>query len=243
MSAAPTLSQADEPDSDGWERALLDRQLERLDKLADMGLALAGEIQRRAAAGPDDALTHAAIDFARVSRAVRMTLALQSKLVRDFKTPPKAGSAKADNDDDVRWEVAWIDEDYPRKVRDSVRRVAEDSGLNAETVERLAAEAGERMERDDVYADVMTRSFDEIVAQICEDLGLKTPLPYQGRRELESNPAGASEPSAEPQTPSDPAAAPWPGAPPPTPPPSIPDPAHPAAVRPSAHGRESALPP
>jgi hypothetical protein len=65
-----------------------------------------------------------------------------------------------------------MDEDCPRKVSDSVRRVAEDSGLDAETVERLAAEAEERMERDDVYGDVMTRSFDEIVAQICKDLGL-----------------------------------------------------------------------
>jgi hypothetical protein len=68
--------------------------------------------------------------------------------------------------------VQWIDEDCPRKVRDSVRRLAEDSGLDAETVERLSAEAFERMERDDAYNEVYTRSFDEIVAAICRDLGL-----------------------------------------------------------------------
>ena len=173
MSPASTLCETDE--ANGWERALLDRQLERLDQLADMGMALAGEIQRRAITAPSDAdITHAAIDFARVSRAVRMTLALQSKLVRDFKTPIKAASGKADNDDDdVRWQVQWIDEDDPRKVRDSVRRLAEDSGLDAETVERMGAEAYERMERDDVYNDIYTRSFDEIVAAICRDLGLR----------------------------------------------------------------------
>jgi hypothetical protein len=172
MSSPAPSEDNDAHSPEGWERALLDRQLERLDELADMGMALARDIQRRAiAADPDADITHAAIDFARVSRAVRMTLALQSRLVRDFKTPVKAGSAKADNDD-VRWDVQWIDEDCSREVRDSVRRVAEDSGLDAETAERLAAEAYERMERDDVYTDVMTRSFDEIVAAICRDLGL-----------------------------------------------------------------------
>ena len=174
MSAAAPSRIDDVDPADGWERALLGRQLERLDQLADMGMALAGEIQRRATtAAPDADITHAAIDFARVSRAVRMTLALQSKLVRDFKTPIKPLSGKADNDDDDdRWLVQWIGEDDPRKVRDSVRRLAEDAGRDAETVERLAAEAYERMERDDVYNKIYTRSFDEIVAAICRDLGL-----------------------------------------------------------------------
>jgi hypothetical protein len=45
MSAAPNPSQSDDPGSPtSWERALLDRQLERLDQLADMALALAAEI-------------------------------------------------------------------------------------------------------------------------------------------------------------------------------------------------------
>src|ERR1035437_7384775 len=99
--SAQTQPLTDTPPADSaWERALLDRQLERLDRLADMGMALAGEIQRRAAAAaPDADITHAAIDFARMSRAVRMTLALQSRLVRDFKTPPKAGPGEADDED------------------------------------------------------------------------------------------------------------------------------------------------
>jgi hypothetical protein len=140
MSALASLSETTQSHADGWERALLDRQLERLDQLADMGLALAGAIQRRATdpAAPDQTLQHAAIDFSRVSRAVRMTLALQSKLVRDFKTPPKTASGKADNDDDipVHWEVQWIPEEPTRdqqraNVRRSVRRTAEDAGLDA----------------------------------------------------------------------------------------------------------------
>jgi hypothetical protein len=180
MSAAPAPSQADEPDSEAaWERALLDRQIERLDRLADMGMALAGEIQRRAAsAAPGADISHAAMDFARVSRAVRMTLALQSRLVRDFKTPVKASSAGADNDDeDVRWEVVWEPEPPTRdqqraQARRVMRQVAEDSGLDRETVERLDAEATERLKRDDIYADILARPLSEIVADICRDLGL-----------------------------------------------------------------------
>jgi hypothetical protein len=180
-----TPSDADAPagGAEAWERALLDRQLERLDRLADMGLAIAGAIQRRATAAegacePDTALDHAAMDFARVSRAVRMTLALQSRLVRDFKTPIKAVSAKADNgDEDVQWEVVWEPEPPTRdqqraQARRVVRRVGEDCGLDAETVERLDAEARERLERDDIYADILARPFSEVVADLCRDLGL-----------------------------------------------------------------------
>jgi hypothetical protein len=192
---AQTPAQADEADSSGgWERALLDRQLERLDRLAEMGLAIAGEIQRRvtaaeAASEPDAVLHHAALDFARVARAVRMTLALQSRLVRDFKTPPKAGAAGADNDDeDVRWEVVWEPEPPTRdqqrfQARRVVRRVGEDCGLDTETVERLDAEATERLERDDIYADILARPFSEVVADLCRDLGLS---PDWGRLAEES---------------------------------------------------------
>jgi hypothetical protein len=192
MSARPspftdTASADDEADNapaggaEAWERALLDRQLERLDELADMGMALARDIQRRAVtAAPEADITHAAMDFARTSRAVRMTLALQSKLVRDFKTPVKAASAKGDNDDDdedVRWEVVWETEPPTRdqqrfQAQRIVRGVGEDSGRDAETVERLEAEAVERLERDDIYKDILARPLSEIVADLCRDLGL-----------------------------------------------------------------------
>jgi len=244
MSAAPhTLDEADS--SGDWERALLDRQLGKLDQLADMGLALAGEIQRRATtAAPDADITHAAIDFARTSRAVRMTLALQSKLVRDFKTPIKAGATKGDNDDDqdVRWDVVWENEPPTRdqqraEARRVVRGVGEDSGLDAETVERLDAEAGERLERDDIYANILARPLSEIVADLCRDLGLHpdwSRLAQQdwAKEEIEDGKAGwplrhlprAAAEVREPQTPAAAAARPWPAAPRPSPPPAGPGP-------------------
>jgi hypothetical protein len=33
--------------ADAWERALLDRQLARLDRLAEIGMAIAGAVERR----------------------------------------------------------------------------------------------------------------------------------------------------------------------------------------------------
>ncbi len=211
--AAIHLEPTDPDSPSAWERALLDRQLQTLDRLAEMGMAMASAVQARATApgASDAAVQHAAMDFARASRAVRMTLALQSKLVRDFKTPPKAGSAKAE-DEDIEpgsLEVVWFDPDDPdaeRKayLQHAVKRSARDAGLDAETVERLAGEAGERLERDDIYGDIAARPFEDLLAQICRDLGLG---PGQ---EIESGAEGAPLPAAQQQddvqTPSPPSA-------------------------------------
>jgi hypothetical protein len=74
---AHALCEIDDTDSlDAWERALLDRQLETLDRLAELGLAVAAAVKDRVTApeAADTVVQHAALDFARVSRAVRMTL-------------------------------------------------------------------------------------------------------------------------------------------------------------------------
>ena len=178
----PIPDSADETDSpNGWERALLDRQLERLDRLAEMGMAIAGAIERRATAadaGPDSALRHAAIDFARVARAVRMTFALQSRLIADFKarSRPAGDDESGDGVLEVRWMGIPSREPEVRKdrVQRAVRRAATAAGHDIETVERLAREAGERLEQDDIHG-VMTRQFDDIIALICQELGLEAP--------------------------------------------------------------------
>ncbi len=173
---APAFSQTDNSPA-GWERTLLDRQLERLDRLAEMGMAIAGAIERRAEQA-DAELAHVAIDFARASRAVRITLALQSRLVQDFKTPARGArtAAAAPQTYRIRWDTAASSDAHTRKVQDAVRELAEDRGLDDDAVERLTVEAAERVERDDIYADLKTRQVEEIVARICEDLGLTSPI-------------------------------------------------------------------
>jgi hypothetical protein len=187
--AAPAPDQDDDAaDADGWERALLDHQLAELGRLAAMGMDIASAVHRRATAdkpGPDADLQHAAVDFARVARAVRMTFALQSRLIADFKGRSRPAGA-ADEPYDGPLEVRWLDpepepaEGRKHRVRQSVRRAAEDAGCDHETVERLVLEAGERLEDDDIHAALATRPFDEIVALIRQDLGLEPPVAARG---------------------------------------------------------------
>jgi hypothetical protein len=177
----------DDPHADGpaaWERALLDRQLEALGRLADMGMAIAGAIARRvteaSAEEPASTLDHAAMDFARVSRAVRLTFALQSRLVADFKAPPRARPANDDDDDEYGGpiEVVWLPpQEDPREVRkgelkDAVRERLEAEAFDHEDIERLLLRASERLDTDD-YLNLFGRPFADILAQICGDLGLE----------------------------------------------------------------------
>jgi hypothetical protein len=181
MSAAspPPAEQTD--GLDGWERTLLDRQLEALGRLAEMGMAIAGAIERRGTvegANSGAELHHAAMDFARVSRAVRLTYALQSSLIAEFKgaRSRRAGPAAPDEDaDEGPMRVIWDEppgEDERRQVRLAVRRLAVGAAMDKESVERLVREAAERLERDD-FAGVLNRPVGEIVAMICADLGLE----------------------------------------------------------------------
>jgi hypothetical protein len=138
-------------------RPLAERQIEALGELVGIGLKIARAIERRVdEAGPEAPLADlnaAAIAYARVARAVRQSILLQDRL--------KAGQdAAAGRAGDLRSRVAGI-----------VRRAIEDEHDDAEQVERLAAEAAERLEQEHDH-NVLTRPVREIVAGICKDLGL-----------------------------------------------------------------------
>jgi len=178
MPYAPPTPDPAEDGPEPWERDLLDRQLQRLDRLADLGMDMAAAIARRVTADDGSApvaeLQHAALDFSRVARAVRLTLALQSKLIADFKRRP-------DQDEEsgpVTLKVSWLDslreptEATKARAKQAVRRAAEDAHCDAETAERLVLEAAERLEDDDIHAALAERPFDEIVEMICRELGL-----------------------------------------------------------------------
>jgi hypothetical protein len=166
---------------EGWERALLDRQLEALNRLADMGMALAGAIERRATAedpAQDTDLHDAALDFARVSRVVRMTFALQSRLIEEFKGVSQRRSGGPGKADDWsagfggRPDIVDHDEVLKRQLKGVVRRLGEASSMDGEAVERLVREAGERLEEEGFFHDITERPMGEVVALVCEDLGI-----------------------------------------------------------------------
>jgi len=64
---------------------MLERQMEVLGRLAEVGLQVALAVERQAQADPDGAALQAiALAYSRVSRAVRLTLALQGRLEDDL---------------------------------------------------------------------------------------------------------------------------------------------------------------
>ncbi len=166
----------------------LDLQLETLGRLAEVGLRIAeaiGDQAQTVAADPggDDALTArttaslnaCAMGYARVARAVRMTLALQSRLLQPAAEKPSADKTP---EEPVTYRFRWMEDPAAEKetqrtrVRRLVRRVAEDALLDREVCERLEREAAERLVDEDLYGDPTQRPIGDILAHICRDLGL-----------------------------------------------------------------------
>ncbi len=166
------------PETDGsaggevLARAWIERQLAMLDRLAEAGLEAALAIERQAKeAGPDVDLNRISMAYDRVSRAVRMTIALQSKLVEDVKAREAAAAekrAEAEDDD------AWPDEEERRKAGISriVGRVIEAERQDDREIDRLVLRAEMRLDDETLFDDILSRPIGEIVAAICRDLGL-----------------------------------------------------------------------
>jgi hypothetical protein len=174
---AATTTPADDP------RALIVRQLQVLGELAELGLDLARAIARPATAettpdappetptAPQAVKGDPSLAFARAARAVRLTIALQSRLIADLRALDevlerhrKAGPIIATTE-------------RKQCVRRIVQRVIDAEIGDADEYHRLAAEARERLESDEIYGDVLTRPVGELVAMICRDLGLSPDWP------------------------------------------------------------------
>jgi hypothetical protein len=142
------------------------RQVQLLGELAELGLDIARAIARQASGQSVEAVVEGdvALAYARVSRAVRLTLMLQAKLIEEFQ-------AAADEAAEVKARLAPA---YRAKARVEaiVERVAE-SAHDEDTVDRLISEAAERLDDEDLYGDLLERPLSELVARICKDLGLE----------------------------------------------------------------------
>jgi hypothetical protein len=125
----------------------------------------------RQARGEDEAPARSgdlSLAFARVSRAVRLTIALQQTLVDGLAAleagiVPGVPGAKADPDPDYVLKA---------RVERIVERTAEAEHEDAGKVDRLVAESAERLDDIDLYGDLLDRPMSEIVARIAEDIGL-----------------------------------------------------------------------
>lgn len=177
MNAPPTpsVSSEDRP-GEAWARAVLQHQVDILGELAEIGLDIARAAGRKAAQcgetpSPDGA-DNTAMAYARVARAVRLTLMLQAKLVTDIRRLDAAEDGRIAEIQDAE---ARSEPEYRHKVR--VERIVERVALAAhgddeDKVDALMREAGERLDDDDIYRDILTRPVGELVASLCRDLNL-----------------------------------------------------------------------
>jgi hypothetical protein len=181
----PTLADAlrtDGPSGADSDPARTERQLWMLDRLAEAGLDIVEAIRRQAteaadhqAGPPANSPTFTgdlALAYARASRAVRMSIALQSKLM--------AQRRQQTVDDATAARVAAVRDRPARRAR--IERIVERLAREAhedddEAVEQCLAEAAERLEDVDVFGDILDRPVSEAIALICRELGLEPNWP------------------------------------------------------------------
>jgi hypothetical protein len=167
-----------------WARALLERQLWILGQLAEGGLEIARAIERQAtgegseAGAPQAVDAHVPMAYARVARAVRMTILLQSKLIADLQAlEVKAADAAAEAHSRLGSRRIGQAHDQKRRLGRIVGRIAWADGRDAERAQRLAREAVERLEQDELYGDILTRPVSELIGRLCADMGLAPDWP------------------------------------------------------------------
>jgi hypothetical protein len=157
-----------------WMRPATLRQLALLGELAEIGLEISRAIERHATGKAEAPVMKGdhALAYARVSRSVRQTIHLQSRLIDSMKAEDDAAAETAP---EAAKEAARLTPEYQRKA--SVERIVErlievEHPDDEETLDALICDAGERLDDEDLYGDLMDRPMSELVARICRDLGL-----------------------------------------------------------------------
>lgn len=164
-------------------RGVLERQLAVLGRLAEVGLNIALAVERRALAAeaaeadaPDAAPGVAgdvALAYARVSRAVRLTVALQGRVVKELQALDEdAVRRRIREQADAGRDRQLVEAARKARVERIVERLIREEARDEAEGDRLADEAYERLEHDDIYGDLSARPVSEIIALVCKDLGL-----------------------------------------------------------------------
>ncbi|MGB8843592.1 MAG: hypothetical protein WCC64_21280 [Aliidongia sp.] len=163
----------------GWKLGMLR-------EMAEMGMEMARDVRDQAVAEPapeppakpsrdSDALARA---FARLTRAVRIAIALHTRLEEDHRRQGEASAAdRARRATEARDQHRAYQRDKVKRVIDATLDAAagdddDDAGEDGNERERLEDEWRERLLDFDDYALGGTRSIGEIIARICRDLGV-----------------------------------------------------------------------
>ena len=136
-----------------------------LDRLAEAGMELVEALVAQGrGTGPKVVDGDVGLAFSRVSRGVRLAVLLQEQLSEPVEDPEEIARAA---------EAGRRKAHIGRAVR-IVERVAKDHcRKKPDMIGAYAYEARERLDDDDIYGLVASRPVGELVALICEDLGLE----------------------------------------------------------------------
>ncbi|HTK35028.1 MAG TPA: hypothetical protein VL358_07035 [Caulobacteraceae bacterium] len=148
-------------------RALVERQLGLLTRLAEVGLEIAEAAGRRALASPEggaEGLAHPdpGLTYARVARAVRLTVALQARLAKDLLALDRADALARSAEAGAR----------RARIHRMVERAIAAEHEDEDEIEQLSSDAWERLTDEDADGALIRRPLGEVVARICRDLGL-----------------------------------------------------------------------
>ncbi len=181
--ADPAPASCDTPATDAPAAGAIERAEQRLAmlrRLAELGMKLAEELAARTLSATKDSEPRhdPAEGFARVSRAVRLTLALEAKADQDLAALREGAAPAVDPD-------AWSGPDDPggRKKRDHPsahrNRIRDNvwDAINHEITDLLPAQEvldalHERLTEGERYDAFVFRPLRESVEAICKDLGL-----------------------------------------------------------------------
>ena len=185
----PPPSIADETPAD-FARPLLEQQLAELSVLAEMGMEIAGRLRDQVVETPKadaPAIDPAAVAlaFSRVSRAIRLTFALQTMVIDKLRGVGRIEGgevhlARLAAEDAARASVPEKLEDPRLTARKAeigsaitgiIREIHKDAE-GGEAHERCVREATERLKDADDLGDILARPINEVIAQICRELGL-----------------------------------------------------------------------
>ena len=168
LATAPVLPEARPTASLTLPRALIERQIAMLTRLAEIGMEIAEAAGRQAAGSAAEAadgppLGDPGLAYARAARAVRMTLFLQSRLAKDLADLDKAEvQARAERTSARR-----------ARLHRLVEQAIEAERRDEDEIEHLSSDAWERLRDADDEAELVgSAPFAEVVARICQDLQL-----------------------------------------------------------------------
>jgi hypothetical protein len=158
-----------------------------LQEMAEIGMGLLRTLQQRA---EDDSKIDAgevALAYSRITRAVRLTIALKAKLADE-------GRVRKERDEAAEVKRLWeCEEQRIDQRRDQVERLVEQAiEAEASETERDGLMSGlrERLDEDDIDAKLADRPIGEVLARICRDLGIE-PEPGQWAHEVWADEAPA----------------------------------------------------